>query len=100
MLFQLLGWLIERLPNHKQLPKDEMRLCVPHVLSCLEDRNPDVRKKAGESLVPFMIHVGYDSVFKATSKLKVSEVNFDLIVSYVIFTHLNGGISNKILFER
>ncbi|XP_060608176.1 cytoskeleton-associated protein 5-A-like, partial [Ruditapes philippinarum] len=67
---ELLGWLIERLPNHKQLPKDEMKLCIPYLLTCLEDRNPEVRKKAGESLVPFMIHVGYDSVFKATSKLK------------------------------
>lgn len=69
---ELLGWLTERLPNHKPLPKDEMRLCVPHLLSCLEDRNGDVRKKAGEALVPFMIHVGYDSVFKATNKLKPS----------------------------
>ena len=69
---QLLGWLIERLPNHKQLPKDEMKLCIPHLLTCLEDRNGDVRKKAQEALVPFMIHVGYDAVFRATSKLKVS----------------------------
>ena len=46
-------------------------MCIPHVLTCLEDRNPEVRKKAQESLVPFMIHVGYDTVFRATSKLKV-----------------------------
>ena len=68
---ELLGWLTERLPNHKQLPKEEMKMCIPHVLTCLEDRNPEVRKKAQESLVPFMIHVGYDAVFRATSKLKV-----------------------------
>ncbi|KAL4225289.1 Cytoskeleton associated protein 5 [Mactra antiquata] len=67
---ELLGWLTERLPNHKQLPKDELKLCVPHLLTCLEDRNGEVRKKAGDALVPFMMHIGYDSVFKATTKLK------------------------------
>ncbi|XP_052800946.1 cytoskeleton-associated protein 5-A-like isoform X2 [Mya arenaria] len=67
---ELLGWLTERLPAHKPLPRDEMRLCVPHLLSCLEDRNAEVRKKAQEALVPFMIHTGYESVFKATNKLK------------------------------
>ena len=67
---QLLGWLAEKLPNHKQLPA-EFKMCVPHLLSCLEDRNGEVRKKAQDALVPFMIHVGYESVFRATSKLKV-----------------------------
>ncbi|KAH3877159.1 hypothetical protein DPMN_001016, partial [Dreissena polymorpha] len=67
---ELLGWLIERLPAHKPLPRDEIRLCIPHVLTCLEDRNGDVRKKAQEALVPFMIHTGYEAVYKATSKLK------------------------------
>ncbi|KAK3102168.1 hypothetical protein FSP39_009299 [Pinctada imbricata] len=66
---ELLGWLVERLPNHKQLPT-EFKMCIPHLLSCLEDRNGEVRKKAQDALVPFMIHVGYESVFKATSKLK------------------------------
>lgn len=66
---ELLGWLIEKLPNHKPLAA-EFKLCIPHLLSCLEDRNGDVRKKAQDALVPFMIHVGYDSVAKATSKLK------------------------------
>jgi len=47
-------------------------MCIPHLLSCLEDRNGEVRKKAQEALVPFMIHTGYDSMLKATSKLKVS----------------------------
>lgn len=69
---QLLGWLSERLPNHKQLPKDELKLCIPYVFVCLEDRNGEVRKKAQEALVPFMIHTGYDAFFKATSKLKVN----------------------------
>ncbi|XP_048241542.1 cytoskeleton-associated protein 5-like isoform X2 [Haliotis rufescens] len=66
---ELLNWLVEKLPTHRVLPT-ELRMCVPVVLACLEDRNADVRKKAQESLVPFMIHTGYDSFFKATSKLK------------------------------
>lgn len=66
---ELLGWLTERLPNHKQLPP-EFKQCTPLVLNCLEDRNGDVRKKAQEALLPFMIHVGFESMFKATSKMK------------------------------
>ncbi|KAJ8298919.1 hypothetical protein KUTeg_022979 [Tegillarca granosa] len=66
---ELLGWLSEKLPDHKQLPA-EFKMCIPHLLSCLEDRNGEVRKKAQAALVPFMIHTGYDSVFKAASKLK------------------------------
>ncbi|XP_055998398.1 cytoskeleton-associated protein 5-like isoform X2 [Ostrea edulis] len=66
---ELLGWLSEKLPNHKPLPS-EFKLCIPHLLSCLEDRNAEVRKKAQDAVVPFMIHTGYDSVFRACSKLK------------------------------
>ncbi|KAK6191581.1 hypothetical protein SNE40_003232 [Patella caerulea] len=66
---ELLSWLSEKLPSHRILPT-EIRQCIPHVLNCLEDRNGDVRKKAQESLVPFMIHTGYDSFLKASSKLK------------------------------
>lgn len=66
---ELLGWLSEKLPSHKPLPS-EFKLCIPHLLTCLEDRNGDVRKKAQEAVVPFMIHTGYESVFRACSKLK------------------------------
>lgn len=66
---ELLGWLSEKLPSHKPLPS-EFKLCIPHLLSCLEDRNGDVRKKAQDAVVPFMIHTGYESVFRACSKLK------------------------------
>lgn len=66
---ELLGWLSEKLPSHKPLPS-EFKLCIPHLLTCLEDRNGDVRKKAQDAVVPFMIHTGYESVFRACSKLK------------------------------
>lgn len=68
---ELLGWLSGKLPSHKQLPV-EFRSLIPLVLSCLEDRNPDVRKRAQEALVPFMIHTGYDSFLKALGKCKPS----------------------------
>lgn len=98
-VFQLLGWLSEKLPSHKPLPS-EFKLCIPHLLTCLEDRNGDVRKKAQEAVVPFMIHTGYESVFRACSKLKVSSwypvkysfenlcnhwLNFEILVSKIRF---------------
>ena len=67
---QLLGWLSEKLPAHKTLPP-ELRDCALPVLSCLEDRSGDVRKKAQEAIVPFMIHVGYNTFVKAAGRLKV-----------------------------
>ncbi|KAK0049616.1 cytoskeleton-associated protein 5 [Biomphalaria pfeifferi] len=66
---ELLGWLAEKLPNHKPLPP-ELRSICPYVLTCLEDRNADVRKRAQESLVPLMIHTGYDAFLKALGKCK------------------------------
>ncbi|XP_070200256.1 cytoskeleton-associated protein 5-like isoform X2 [Littorina saxatilis] len=66
---ELLSWLAEKLPTHKTLPP-ELRDCVLPVLTCLEDRSADVRKKAQEALVPFMIHAGYNSCVKALGKLK------------------------------
>ncbi|KAH9494766.1 Cytoskeleton associated protein 5 [Bulinus truncatus] len=66
---ELLGWLAEKLPNHKPLPP-ELRSVIPNVLACLEDRNADVRKKAQDSLVPLMIHTGYDAFLKALGKCK------------------------------
>ncbi|CAL1547332.1 unnamed protein product [Lymnaea stagnalis] len=66
---ELLGWLAEKLPSHKQLPV-EIRAIIPNILTCLEDRNADVRKRAGDVLVPMMIHTGYDPFLKALGKCK------------------------------
>ena len=83
LLFQLLGWLSEKLPDAKKLPSMEMGLCVPAILTSMEDRNGAVRQKAQEALVPFMIHTGYDAFLKAAGKLKVSIV---AICSYYYLT--------------
>lgn len=66
---ELLGWLAEKLPTLRSTPTDII-LCVPHLYSCLEDRNGDVRKKAQDALPFFMMHLGYEKMAKATGKLK------------------------------
>ncbi|XP_034349845.1 cytoskeleton-associated protein 5 isoform X2 [Arvicanthis niloticus] len=66
---ELLGWLAEKLPTIRSTPTD-LILCVPHLYSCLEDRNGDVRKKAQDALPFFMMHLGYEKMAKATGKLK------------------------------
>ncbi|XP_028634347.1 cytoskeleton-associated protein 5 isoform X1 [Grammomys surdaster] len=66
---ELLGWLAEKLPTLRFTPTD-LILCVPHLYSCLEDRNGDVRKKAQDALPFFMMHLGYEKMAKATGKLK------------------------------
>ncbi|XP_077003385.1 cytoskeleton-associated protein 5-like [Tamandua tetradactyla] len=66
---ELLGWLAEKLPTLRSTPSD-LILCVPHLYSCLEDCNADVRKKAQDALPFFMMHLGYEKMAKATGKLK------------------------------
>ncbi|XP_072905784.1 cytoskeleton-associated protein 5 isoform X4 [Hemitrygon akajei] len=66
---ELLGWLAEKLPTLRSVPSDLM-LCLPHLYSCLEDRNGDVRKKAQDALPTFMMHLGYEKMYKAAGKLK------------------------------
>ncbi|KAL1247383.1 hypothetical protein QQF64_022759 [Cirrhinus molitorella] len=66
---ELLGWLAEKLPTMRTVPTDLM-LCVPNLYACLEDRSGDVRKKAQDALPTFMMHLGYEKMSKATSKLK------------------------------
>ncbi|XP_028649672.2 LOW QUALITY PROTEIN: cytoskeleton-associated protein 5 [Erpetoichthys calabaricus] len=66
---ELLGWLAEKLPTMRSVSPDLIQ-CVPHLYSCLEDRNGDVRKKAQDALPTFMMHLGYEKMQKATGKLK------------------------------
>uniref|UniRef100_A0A8D2LNZ0 Cytoskeleton associated protein 5 n=1 Tax=Varanus komodoensis TaxID=61221 RepID=A0A8D2LNZ0_VARKO len=66
---ELLGWLADKLPTLRTVPSD-LALCVPHLYSCLEDRNGDVRKKAQDALPFFMMHLGFEKMAKATGKLK------------------------------
>ncbi|XP_069479300.1 cytoskeleton-associated protein 5 isoform X2 [Ambystoma mexicanum] len=75
---ELLGWLAVKLPTLRTVPADVL-LCVPHLYSCLEDRNGDVRKKAQDALPTFMMHLGYEKMGKAAGKLKPASK--DLVVA-------------------
>ena len=66
----MFGWLATKLPTYNKLPS-ELNLCVPLLFTCLEDRNPEVRKKTHEAVIPFMIHIGYESMARQAAKLKV-----------------------------
>ena len=69
-VFQVLGWLEEKLPVEKNLPSTLGAVVAP-LYSCLEDRSGDVRKKA-QAVVPLMMqHVGWDTMCKQANKLKV-----------------------------
>lgn len=71
---ELFGWLAERLgaSDAKGVPVAELASCLPHLYQCLEDRSGEVRKKAQDLLLPCMLHLGYESMARATSKLKAS----------------------------
>ncbi|XP_046394021.1 protein mini spindles [Ischnura elegans] len=63
-------WMREKLTEVKSLPKEELAGCLPILYACVEDRNADVRKNAQEAILPFMMHVGYDSMARNAGKLK------------------------------
>ncbi|GLG98562.1 Protein mini spindles [Gryllus bimaculatus] len=69
---ELWGWLAEKLTDlpPKSIPKEELLLCLPHLYANLEDRNADVRKNAQECILPFMLHLNYTTMAKATEKMK------------------------------
>ncbi|XP_014669251.1 PREDICTED: cytoskeleton-associated protein 5-like [Priapulus caudatus] len=69
---ELLTWLAPKLEVTKKVPAADLRESLPYLYTCLEDRNADVRKAANDTLVPFMIHVGYPRMTEAASKLKPS----------------------------
>lgn len=66
----VLGWLAERLKQDTPGSGADMTTLAAPVLSCLEDRNGDVRKGA-MGVLPFVVSsAGYDYVMGQTSRLK------------------------------
>jgi len=47
-----------------------MVACLPYLFGALEDRAAEVRKAAQEATLPFMIHLGYETMAKNAGKLK------------------------------
>ncbi|XP_025159861.1 protein mini spindles isoform X2 [Harpegnathos saltator] len=69
---ELWNWLAQKLPTIpvKQIPKEELLVCLPYLFANLEDRNSDVRKNAQEAVLGFMIHFSYEAMVRNTEKLK------------------------------
>ena len=66
----LLTWIADWFKAHKGGPGLDLQPWVAPVVSCLEDRNGDVRKGA-QTVLPFIIAgVGFDRVMRETSSLK------------------------------
>ncbi|KOB68822.1 Cytoskeleton-associated protein 5 [Operophtera brumata] len=53
-------------------PKEELSSCVPTLFACIEDRAADVRKATADCVLPFMLHLGYDSMHRQIEKLKAA----------------------------
>ncbi|KAG7191094.1 hypothetical protein KM043_007130 [Ampulex compressa] len=69
---ELWNWLAQKLPLMpvKQIPKEELFICLPFLYSNLEDRNSDVRKNAQEAVLGFMMHLSYEAMARNMEKLK------------------------------
>lgn len=66
----VLAWLAERLQAEEPTSGADLTALAGPIVSCLEDRNGDVRKSAG-LILPFVVKfAGYDYVMDQTSKLK------------------------------
>ncbi|KAG8136392.1 hypothetical protein E2320_009339 [Naja naja] len=64
-----LGWLVEKLPSSNSASADLLR-CVPHLYSALENSHEETRAVAQEALPFFLLHLGFEKMCEATSKLK------------------------------
>ena len=72
---ELCGWLASVLPKSKpgKLPP-ELKAIIPSVYAFVEDRNPDVRTKAQELILPLMTHVGPNDMLRVMQKAKPTSV--------------------------
>ncbi|KAI0695900.1 ARM repeat-containing protein [Cytidiella melzeri] len=66
----LLGWLVERFKDAELPPGLDLSTWAASVVSCLDDRNGDVRK-AAQALLPTLVTcAGFDYVMQQTNSLK------------------------------
>jgi cytoskeleton-associated protein 5 len=66
----LLGWVVEWFKEHKLPPGLDLQPWAAPIVSCLEDRNGDVRKGAQATLPYVIASIGFDRVMKETGSLK------------------------------
>ena len=70
---ELCGWLAQILPKckpGKTMPLAELKAILPSVYAYVEDRNPEVRTRAQELIVPLMAHVGINDMLRVMQKAK------------------------------
>ncbi|KAG8823574.1 Microtubule-associated protein, microtubule dynamics during spindle orientation, partial [Serendipita sp. 399] len=66
----LLGWLVDWFKEHPPTTPNSLSEFAAPAISCLDDRNADVRK-AAQALLPYLIqNIGFDAVLKETNPLK------------------------------
>ncbi|KAI0064593.1 ARM repeat-containing protein [Artomyces pyxidatus] len=66
----LLGWMVEWFKEHDGASNLDLSGWTGSIISCLDDRNGDVRKGA-QGMLPFLISsVGFDQVMHQTGSLK------------------------------
>ncbi|KAL7422401.1 hypothetical protein Q5752_003047 [Cryptotrichosporon argae] len=66
----VLGWVAERIVAEPPTSSSDLGPLAAPVISCLEDRNGDVRKAAGAVLPYVVASAGFDHVMDQTSQLK------------------------------
>lgn len=66
----LLGWLVDRFKDQPTMPGLELNTWVSTVVSCLDDRNGDVRKGAQAMLPILVTYAGYEYVMQQANSLK------------------------------
>jgi hypothetical protein len=106
---EMCGWLAAVLPKCKKLPP-ELKAIIPAVFTYVEDRNPEVRTKSQELMVPLMMHVGPNDMLRALQKaclfffvanlsvllLKSSKYFLVLPCIYVTHTYIYNNNNNNI----
>ncbi|KAI8998718.1 ARM repeat-containing protein [Trametes punicea] len=66
----LLNWIADWFKEHELPPGLDLSSWAGHIVSCLDDRNADVRKGAQALLPTLIASVGYDHVMHQTNSLK------------------------------
>ncbi|EJF65775.1 ARM repeat-containing protein [Dichomitus squalens LYAD-421 SS1] len=66
----MLGWLVDWFKEHELPPGLDLSSWAGPVVSCLDDRNADVRKSAQALLPTLIASAGYDYVLNQTNSLK------------------------------
>ena len=66
----VLGWIVERFQIAEPPSTADLSPLAGPVISCLEDRNGDVRKGAGAVLPYIVANAGFDFIMDQTSNLK------------------------------